>query len=400
MNVREALVSRLHRRAGDESGSIVIAMLAVIVASGLMVAVSTYAFQGHRMVSFDRDHVRAVQGADAAVHEVLYRLVLPNGDPNKITSNLAMPATWTALGDSQYRYSVTSLGNAQWRVEAEGRLNGRVRRVRANLGQNRPFVTAAFADDHLTLRGANSANSYSSVSWGTGEGRVGSNGTVTLNGNATVDGVDLHDYEANSTNRCSNPSGTYCSTATTHGPEKDLSSDGALGFVTDGVNSTAPCPGSPTVWRASAGPLLAGGTYCFSRVNFDTNVNFTGTSTNPTIIYLTGEPGQPTVAVSNKVRVNCPDCSGTGGPRPEASRLQIFTAAPQDVRIGNNTHFAGIIYAPRATCKGNPSNAQAQFYGSLVCSVITNQGGWGFHFDQRLSEVGAGGYDIIRWSEY
>ena len=388
--------SRMLRRLNDESGSMVIALLAIIITSGLMITVTTYAFTGQRLARFDRNHVSVVQGADAGVHEALYRMGLPVGNPNRISTNVPMPATWTDMGETDYRYSVTQVGT-KWRIESLGLMNGVTRRVRAEISRPTPFTMAAFADSRLTLVGSNSANSYDSTNWTTGEGNVGSNGTVTLNGNAAVDDVELHDFEANPNNRCFNPSGAYCTNAEMFDPKADISSEGALGFVYDAI--TASCPATPTVYKASVNGALAGGTYCFSRMDFDVDVNFTGTAANPTIVYLTGVDGQSTVAVANKKKVNCPSCTGTSGPKPDARRLQIFTASYGDVRFGNFTHFAGAVFAPRSSCKGNPSNAQGHVYGSLVCNVITNQGGWSFHYDEQLRDMGAGSFDIRRWAE-
>jgi hypothetical protein len=57
------------------------------------------------------------------------------------------------------------------------------------------------------------------------------------------------------------------------------------------------------------------------------------------------------------------------------------------------------IYAPESECGGNPSNAQAEIFGSLICRDITNQGGWGFHYDQQLLTLGDGNYQMHAWWE-
>lgn len=411
----------------DESGSMVLALLATIVASGLMLAVVSYAFHGQRLVRFDRDHSRVIQQADAGVNEVLYRLSLPASDPLRITAAFPVlappgPAPLTApetLGDGTFRWRVDPVPPGQtavWKVESYGTINGVQRHVRAMVEQPRPFRLAAFADSSMTLRGGNTVDSYTSGAWNTGNGTVGSNGNMTFNGAGVVaDGVEVHDFEAKpGVQRCVSNGNTLCTTSkTNHDALKDLSSDAALGFITEGIEVGCTAANTWRTWTGTAivrldntsfASTLGPGVHCFNEIAIGKNViaNVTGTATNPTIIYLLGAstPGGYSVAVGNGARVNCPTLSGgLCSPRPEASRLQIYTKALGDVRIGNHSHFAGIIYAPQASCRGNPSNAQAHYYGALVCSIITNQGGWRFHYDERLADVGAGGHDIIRWSE-
>jgi hypothetical protein len=389
-------------RARREDGSITIALLAMIVATGIMVSVSTYAFSAHRLVRFDRERARAIHGADAGVEEVIYRLALPSTDAQHLSGSTTQG--WQNLGtaaDPQlYRYDVTAMSGGIYTVNSFSRTTATAptRHVRAILRGRRPFGIAAFADTNITLRGGNRADSYNATTWSTGGGVIGSNGTVTLNGSVALDGVQLHDTRAKPpAGRCTSSGNTLCASPALFEPALDLSSPAALSFVTDAMASV--CPASPTAYTSSTDPLLAGGVYCFSTMRVNSNVNFTGTSPDPTIIYLTGSSGQPTLAVDGKMRLNCPDCTGTGGPRPESRRLQIYTPSAGDVRVGQTVHMAGVFYAPRASCRGNPSNAQANVYGALVCGAISNQGTWQFHHDQRLSDTGVGGTDISRWAE-
>lgn len=397
-------VCRASGRLNDDRGSMVVALLAVIVTSGLMIAITASTVAGHRGVNFDRDHIRVVQGADAGVEEVIYKLGHP--DPlQRLTPPVALTAPQTA-GDATYQYEVVPWPavSGSWQIKSQATINGTTRRVSAIVAQPQPFQLAAFADSHLVLRGGNSANSYNAAAWGTGEGNIGSNGTITLNGNVTADDAELHDYDAApQPTRCTSNGNTVCAGFDPIGPETDVTSETALGFIDDAIATTTPAPGACNDPSNPVGPFT--GTtlaarpqpYCFTTMNI--SANFTVSGTGSAYVYLTNPTAATTFGVGNKTLVNCVLCTGTNGPRPDASKLQIFTKSVGPIRIGNHSHVAASIFAPRATCGGNPSNAGANFYGSMVCAIITNQGAWSFHYDDRLRDVGVGGWAVRRWAE-
>ncbi len=388
----------LRARLADESGSMLVALLATIVAAGLMVVITSYAFSGHRSARFDRNRNVVIQTADAGINEALFRL-----QTNVALPTAASPATETLAGGSVRWWGEPwpNASSPDRKVTSEGTFNGVKRKVQAVLTWPKPFTYGVFADNRITLNGGNSVNSYSATTWGTGVGEIGANGTVRLNGNVTADGIDLHNWDVSSTDRCIENGNNLCTTRSeTFGPARDLASPDALAFIAAGLNS---CTTNLGVWTGTA---LSGGVYCAERIEIAANANvaINGTATNPVIIYLTGPPSPTahTVSIGSSARVGCPTLSGTPAlcsPRPEASRLQIFTASALDVRIGSHSHFGGTIYAPRASCRGNPSNAQAHIYGAMICRTVTNQGGWSFHYDQRLGDVGVGNARVTHWSE-
>lgn len=392
----------------DERGSMVVALMAVIVTSGLMVALTASAVAGHRGVNFDRDHVRVVQGADAGVEHVLDRLRTNGGTtPANVTEAAAITA-----GDARYWYEIESSPTAAtFIVKSHARIGAdTVRHVTAEVAQPRPFQLAAFADNQMTLRGGNSANSFSSAPTGTWtpnppRGIIGSNGTITLNGSVTADDAELHDYDAQpDPNRCISNGNAVCAGMNPIGPETDVTSEAATGFIDDAFVTPSPAPGAcgtPANFVAFTGTTLAARPepYCFTTMTISANFTVTGAATDKAIVYLYNQGAGTTFGVTNKVLVNCPLCTGTGGPRPIPARLQIFTKSVGGIKIGNHSHVAASIFAPRATCGGNPSNAGANFYGSMVCSIITNQGAWSFHYDDQLSNQGVGGWRVRRWAE-
>jgi hypothetical protein len=111
------------------------------------------------------------------------------------------------------------------------------------------------------------------------------------------------------------------------------------------------------------------------------------------VILMTGD-----LSISNQASVNCPVGGCSMANKPDARSLQIYSTG-QAVRIGNQSEFVGAIAAPYASCTGNPSVAQADIYGALICNDLSNQGGWDFYFDDRLLNLGNGQYDVVEWRE-
>ena len=403
-------IRRRIRFVGNEQGSMVIALLAVIVTSGLMISITASVVAGHESAGFDRDHVRAVQGADAGVEEVIYKLTNPNpAQPFVVPTAMPSPLpVGDGLDGATYQYEVVEpvpRQGAAWQVNSTSRLRNQTRRVSAIVAQPTPFQLVAFADSHLVFRGGNTADSYNATQWDTNLGVVGSNGTIVLNGNADADGAALHNYgAAPDPTRCTSNGNTVCTGFKPVDEKTDVTSNEVVGFIDDALKTPSPAPGAcgnTTTLTAFTGPTLAARPepYCFTTMNLSANFNVTGAGN--ALVYLTGTPtATTTFGVSNKVRVNCDLCTGFGGAeKPNAARLQIFTKSVGPIRIGNHTHVAASIFAPNATCGGNYSNAGANFYGSLVCQVITNQGAWAFHYDDRLRDLGVGGWTVKRWAE-
>lgn len=413
--------SVLDRRLSDESGSMVLALLATIVAAGLMTAIASYAFAGQRQVSFDRDHTRVIQHADAAVNDVLFRLSLGEELPQAAWQ----PATtWGTLGSGRFKWRVDSAAGIPGAKPGERLVTGvgvygqgspsdpavcptkaatfLCRRVKALVSRPQPFQTGVFADNKITLVGANTVDSYGPAG---NRGIIGSNGNITINGNATADGVELHNYATSSgPERCvDNTDPNLC--APTHPgyvtqPEtQDLSSPAALSVISEKM---ATCTTLSSPWT---GTPLSSGTYCVERIKVpaDAVVAISGTEATPVEIIVTGPTANDNgavVEIGDRARLNCPTLSGgqCSGDRL-ASRLRLYTASPLDVRIGNHAHYVGTIFAPRSWCRGNLSNSHTQIYGSMVCRIVTNQGGWKFHYDERLAGLGIGDYRVRRWTE-
>jgi hypothetical protein len=264
------------------------------------------------------------------------------------------------------------------------------RTVVAHVTQSPLFNLAAFANSSVNFNGNNAAVSYPTPGYGV----VGTNGSLTLKGSSTtVDGITLYDWANNpNTDRCTGggcpTSSSQVSTVADPLPLRDATS--GAGFITTQLNvckSAGPLqPFVGTSIAASDTP------YCFSSFWADTeNFTVTGDPTKSAIVYVDG--GDVVFGDKNHSDINN-DVAGT----PTSIRLQVYTTG-STVGMYNQGQLAAAVYAPNAACSGVGSNAQTDFYGSLYCDTIDNVGGWTFHYDTRLAQIGDGTWRIQHYSE-
>ena len=172
---------------------------------------------------------------------------------------------------------------------------------------------------------------------------------------------------------------------------------------------------------------LEGGHYCFERMVFDQDVNLSESASrdNPVIVFV-----EQDILVEGHTHVGCPipgtpqaenqDPGSTGcvrGPDedeetyPEAGALIIFVLEGP-VTLSQHSAFAGVAYAPVAPCGGGGGGgpgggggggagggAQADVYGSIICKTLEHAGGWRFHYDEALGELGSGQFGRGDWRE-
>jgi hypothetical protein len=396
----------------DDRGSIPLAMLAGIIVSGIVVSLGAVMVTQTVSTRTDRDFTQAVQVADAGLQEAVFRA---NNLGNPAACTQASPCT-RAVDEGSYSWYTTPVmqGSAVvgYDVISTGTEKGRTRTLKANLRLIPRFPLAAFGDQGVELKGSNGADSYNSSTGqnGTGNGQIGSNGNVNFNGaSTTVDSVVLYNHDAAGNTCNQNGNGSACANVTTIGPKLDLASAVNMKFIDDQIAAckAAATGGALPDWVASqnSGVLngLNGGVQCFNSVNFDVNTTI---SNGPAVLFVSKG-----VTFEKQRYVNCTGCPTT---RPVASQLQIFSAGTQDpnnsandtenIAIGNQSYIGAAIYAPRAACLGNPSAAQADVYGALICGSIGritsgNQGGWAFHYDDALAQKGTGGFAVTRVDE-
>lgn len=351
-----------------------------------------------------------------------------------------------------------TLRDEGWEVDATSTdpRTGVERRVLAILGEQPLVDVAAFAETLLLFRGANRADSYNSrdgqEAWCTGWGDVASNGDVEFTGGAagptprcpnptgrTLDRVRLYDWDDNPgdvTNEEVRPGGSRCDNDSNHAncievnedfpvpaiyPQYlDLATDEAVAFIKDALDKCKE-DGPLEEFRATdhAGPLepavnaadainagdfaLEGGHYCYDRAAFDRDIGWSvdASPSNPVIMFVERDVVLASSSGPPPVDVGCVGCQrgpDTNEDYPKAGSLLIFVLEG-DVALRNHSQFAGVMYAPQATCRGENSNAQADIYGSIICDNIGNAGGWRFHYDEALADLSSGEYILTQWRE-
>jgi hypothetical protein len=376
-------------------------ILAAIIVGGLVTALFASALTSQRTTRFDREFTRAFHGADAGMQTALSQI--RSLDPQGSYSGGPLEAPAGAMnGNVAYDYTATKVGR-EWHIRASGTIGDTTRHLEATVIRPSRFFLAAFAKTLVGLRGGNGASSYDGVDVNTGMGALGTNGDIELIGDGFADELFLFGPTAECTQTQQNCEAMESFTNRApepHNPETQ--------FIDDALNSEW-CEDSIAPYVASVhGPLVGGGgpgpngEYCFSSVRFDADT-VPDASGGPAEIYVSGD-----VTSANQVRINCQGCIdrnfGSSTSRadveamlaadaPVAGDLQIYSAGHR-VSFGNHTYIAAAVYAPNASCHGNPSNAQGTIFGSMICNDISNQGGWTFWFDERLQDIGASEWRI------
>ena len=390
MALTRIVMRRRAARPRDDSGSLMLAMIAAIVVAGVVFATMSMVMAGESKTRSDQRYTAAIQGADAGVQDAFVQI--SKLDPTSSATSL-QNATGVTVGNQTYTWTATraSASAISWTVTSTstGTLGSgsTTRTVTATIAQNELFPMAAFADSTINFNGANSAVSYPVA----GYGIIGTNTTVNLKGNATADGLSLFDTTtAGTTNRCSG----NCGLPTTYTAQKlDVKSAvSTTGFITQQLNACKAASGGTL--QAFVGSTIAASAtpYCFSSF-FANTTNFTVTG-DPTLsakVFVDG--GDVTLGNKNHCAVNN-DVAGA----PNSVRLEIFSTG-STVTTYNQCADGAAVYAPNAACTGQTSNAQTDFYGSLICNTIDNVGGWTFHYDTRLATLGDGTWHLKAYAE-
>lgn len=413
-------------RYRSDEGSLVVALLGSVVAAGVMVVVTAAAVNALRTARHDRDFSDSVHAAEIGVEDILRSL---NDGTDSACEDAGSCTGSGAAGETTYSYTAIEVpGGNTWEVAATATRNGVTRTIEVVLERPSRFWLAAFTespgDPSLEMRGSNHASSYDHAGNNdTGQGAVGSNGTIRLHGDAHADVV--HVYGPNAV--------VICSGGTCDEPVEGTNS--AVTLETDFIlDALAACPTTPTAWRASehiatpiqltthfsvaeqahitspVGLLLPhpSGYHCFTDVIFDVPTLVARTpdasgELQPVIVHAQGDV-RVDVGTHNKVNCLPVVCTNGGGldtsllPAPDAAALQIFTLG-SNVTFRNHNSIAAAIYAPNALCAGAPSNAQAAVYGSLICNQIDNEGGWTFRWDENLEDIAGQLFDVVEWRE-
>ena len=305
----------IRRATGRDDGSMLLALLGIVVVTGIMLALLTTVLIGQKSTQHDARYNASVQGADAGIQQAYYQI--NSLDDDSTVTSLSSGGVVT-LNDVDYTWTATRSAAEwlDWTATSTGTASSgaddTARTVTASIRQISLFNMAAFADATINFGGNNTATSYPTA----GQGQIGTNGTISLLGNSTeVDGITFYDWDANpDPDRCD---GLNCDADTTEDGDRldigaALGADGFIQTQLDLCKTEAPLTafvGSTIAARAEP--------YCFTSFFADTD-NFTVTGTGVAKIYVEG--GDVVLGNKNHSDINY-DVVGA----PNSIKLQIYT---------------------------------------------------------------------------
>lgn len=408
------MVRMIRRRASGDEGSLMVAMLAMLVVSALVAVTFATISTGQKQTRFDTSFERALQVAEFGLDEMAALVqanpTAPDGHFPDIEGEVEAGGTYT---------TVASKSGDIWLIESQGVTpEGEQRRIQAQLATETLFNLAVFGKIFVDFNGGNGAASYDSavssavchagtstpanvvagdfsveMCHQTGSGIVATNGNLKLKGQASTDADAVEIHFAKDVEYLDGLEPLEGATGTCEGVPETCSSYDT--FVTvDGESrrklsyhrkpielpTITVCDGLGAASSFAGSGTLGGGVFNFTDVTLRENTVFTGTPDNPTVICMSGKL---TVPSHNAVNF---EASGTA-PRPPGSLIILnrYAGSGTGLDLGTHAAISAAIYAPDASFQGG---SQGNVFGSLVCNSIDNTGGWNFHYDQALSDVG------------
>lgn len=396
---------KVRGRTGDR-GSVAMAMLIIVIVTGLIVALLATAEFGLRSSRRAGDSANALQLADAGVNDAIKAIT---AQPTSATSFTGGPTTLGTAGS--YSYTAVKDGTV-WRVDSVGTdATGVRRRVLADAMDQPTFGNAFFGLASVSLKG--SADSYTGpsnpCSSDPAYGVVGSNGTITFTGGAgarncrggswsyVVDGCSFNGQTtipagAIATGGCPPAPYTFTTTQRFNPPPVVV----PAGLVSEGAYT---CPTNGTV---------PSGTHLYTSITFSNGCKVGGSAAS--VLYTTGTVtiGVGTGNCNNVINAPSGPCgsnfsnfSASWFTSGWTSRLQVNVAGNGQVAFANNAIFFGVINAPNSLVTANGGGTpQVDVFGSVLANSATSAAQFRFHYDQALrQQLSTGQYRVSNWRE-
>lgn len=398
-------------RFRNESGSLPLALLAVLMVTGLVVVVTSTMVMGQQQTRRDANFEDALQAADAGLN----RLV-PLVESEQHTGSFSV---------SGPGYSATATldeAAGHWELTSTGTMGTTSRTVQSLIPLDSVFSHNPLGRAKITLLGNNWVDSYRSgafvsrtdfqadpyssyldannnVTRKEGRGFLATEGPLDLNGQTfdnSESGAQIYytkhpefmggqqPVDSGATGEC-----IQVPAACTSWVEGNT---GRLHYYRDRVKvRSLRFPRQPTQhFDGAAGTPLPAGASVFRSMNLTTDTVVEGTPENPTIVYVTGE-----VTAEAHARINFEMEGSIRRPRPSGSLL-IYVGREGSVLFPTNVQLAGGIYAPESDFVGG---SQGEIWGGLVANNISTNGGWKFHYDVTMSELPFGNLKAMDWVE-
>lgn len=416
---------RFKTRQGEQ-GSIAMVVLVIFVAGALTMTTATLVESGLRSSRRAGDSANALQLADAAVNDAIRRVTDYTSGPTTI------PISGSLGSAGSYTATATRESATVWRIDAVGvDATGVQRRVKATAVAQSLFANAVFTRSTMNFHSGSSVDSFvnglNAANTCTGKGFVGTNAPDTTDLNVSGGGGGV----TNCTQGTSAPDVTYdgcvgyslnepvpgflnappsgvptgCGTVRTETPTFTVDTPDSSGIPLE----TAPL-------NCTSSTVIAPGSYRYPSITLRDGCSLASTATfaNPVKLYSDAgiTIGTSTNDFINRPASGCPGTSSTGNdnfPSGDplyhycpgwAGRLQIYgTGTASSVVFNNKTSFWGVVVAPRYVLGGGSGNPQAKVWGALVGSSLATNAQFAVHYDESLSAVTNGRYDLASWRE-
>jgi hypothetical protein len=420
---------RRRLRGPSDEGSILLALFALMVVTGLLTVGLATIVNAHVLARHDTAFEAALAGAEKGMDELIAQV---KASP---TSSTFAPVSGTTSNGVTYQASTTPSGST-WLVDAKGTatVQGRTvtRHIQATVSIAPLLNVPLFGETSVSLDSPSAIDRYDSATSsdvcasdggqtsmltsnphmchpGTPQyGDLATDGTLNIKsadlpkiGEADIDNAPAAgSTDPTATGRCGGDSGVCSAIGGQVQVNQERLEYPLSSLCSNGIGGGATAFDGSTV-------LATNTVYSFSDVTLNANaiadlgnvsnsrivICFNGTLTLPPLVPLnsTPAPGHPL----------------TLNPRPPTSLLLISTAtggAAPVVNFGGGlpgeTAVSAVIYAPNATCNGT---GHVDVYGVLICKSVTTPSGLDVHYDTQIGTFGDSTFDrsvtVSHWHE-
>lgn len=367
----------------DETGSLLIGLLGVLIVTGLCTVLVSTVLVGQRQTRFDQGYEQSLQVAEVGLERIA-RLVVDQA--------VVAGRTYTETVDGGTYSASAEVTASGWTLRASGTAaDGTTRTVSARM--RRPaFYPVAFLADHrfqasgtssFCLEGAGCSGAEPPLSL---DGLAGTNDKVHFNGvpSMAFGKLQLADWEGNddAVARCTFHGGARvdCAVedAVQHVAQRyDSLSDERRAYVAALMAACVPLP---------SGTVLVAGTYCAASLDLGP-LTVAGSGDVQIVVTGNGTIGLGRSGVAENRTVNV-----TG----EATRLQIFAPNAENVKLIANSTLKAMVYAPQALCAGQ---GDVTFYGALLCEEIDTGGNAVYYAPEDIGRLTYGYPRLRDWRE-
>ena len=407
---------RALRPGREETGSVIVALIVVVVVAIGLVAVFANVNSSFNLTRNDQNRTNAFQLADAGIDQALYRIdtktlpSLPSGtyQPLFLGSIYTGFSETLTVGGSTFFIEANktpATQDAKWTVRATGTdASGRKRRVVATVGAEALFKDAFATDVSFSLTGnQDSPEAYRSsvcldprgradspcVSAYPIPGRLASNGTISGSSSTAAvfkerwEGFNMYGRpnQADADEACMNGS---CGTA----PKVSAISNRRVFTVPPAPAAALPCPSGGNIGVNNQTTIVQPGDYVCDRVNLKGTLVVGGTGT--VRIWANKSFSAASGTVVNQAQV--------------PARFQVYLPEQQG-NAGNSSNICnsklwGLFFTPGLSIDCNGSH-QPEIFGAVVAKEYAGTGNhFAFHWDMdSVNAASSSRYVVEDWRE-